>query len=123
MQRDDLERFIRQWLAAWTGNRPTALLEFYAADAYYQDPARPQGLSGHEELRAYFVRLLAANPEWVWEPLEIVPTERGCCLKWQATIPTPAGSRSLVGLDLVEIDRNRITRNEVYFDPAPLRQP
>ncbi|MGD9647191.1 MAG: nuclear transport factor 2 family protein [Pirellulales bacterium] len=119
MSRHELEAFVGRWLAAWTGNKPERLLGFYAQDATYRDPARPAGLQGHEQLRPYFVRLLGANPQWVWEPLEVAPTPRGCCLKWKATVPQPSGTIEWVGLDLVEIDGGLITRNEVYFDPQP----
>ena len=41
----EAEAFCARWLPAWTGNRPEALLEFYARDAYYADPAVPDGRS------------------------------------------------------------------------------
>ena len=112
-----LDAFVRRWLAAWTGNQPERLLECYSADAWYRDPARPAGLRGHEQLRPYFARLLAANPQWVWEPIEIRPTLAGCCLKWKATVPQAAATVEWEGLDIVELSNGRITRNEVYFDP------
>jgi hypothetical protein len=120
MQHDEARAFCQQWLTAWTGNQPEQLLGFYAEDAFYRDPARPGGLQGHAEMRPYFVKLLAANPTWTWEPLEVFPTERGFSLKWQAAIPM--GDRTVVeiGLDIVELADGRITRNEVYFDRMAL---
>ena len=35
-----------RWLAAWTGNRPDVLIDFYSSDAFYSDPARWAGLRG-----------------------------------------------------------------------------
>src|SRR5690606_14488671 len=32
-----IKQFLDDWLAAWTGNRPDALIGFYAPDVYYQD--------------------------------------------------------------------------------------
>jgi hypothetical protein len=58
--------FCERWLPLWTGNHPEALVEAYAEDAFYRDPARPQGLRGREALLGYFRKLLAANPDWVW---------------------------------------------------------
>lgn len=116
-----LRALLDDWLATWTGNRPDALLRFYALDAYYQDPARPGGLRGHAEIAPYFGKLLAANPDWVWRAVEVLPTAGGCCLKWEARVPRGAASVGLTGLDIVEIRAGRIARNEVYFDPAPLR--
>ncbi len=112
--------FCKRWLAAWTGNQPEVLLYFYTEDAFYLDPARPQGLRGHSEMRPYLEKLLAANPDWVWEAVEIFPTERGFTLKWRATIPV--GSEEIVeyGLDVVEWDGEKVTRNEVYFDRTKL---
>ena len=115
-----MKTFCNQWLQAWTGNRPNNLLKFYAKDAYYQDPARPQGLKGYAEIRTYFEKLLAANPEWVWEGVEIIPNDKGFVLKWQATIPGVNGSVTTTGVDIVELLDNKITRNEVYFDPSVL---
>jgi hypothetical protein len=118
MDQASLESLIRDWLLAWTGNQPDRLLAFYADDAYYQDPARSGGLRGQAELSKYFRELLAANPEWKWEPVEILPTARGCCLKWKATIPHGNEAITLVGLDIVEITHGKISRNEVYFDTS-----
>jgi hypothetical protein len=123
MNTQDLENFCTDWLAAWTGNRPERLLSFYKETAFYRDPARPNGLSGHAALGAYFTKLLAKNPDWIWKALEIVPTEKGFALKWETTIPV--GERTIVetGLDLVELENGKISRNEVYFDPARLNDP
>ncbi len=121
MKPEQLTEFLSTWLASWTGNQPEKLVDFYAADAYYQDPARPQGLRGRDEMLHYFRKLLAANPAWVWKPVEIMPTAAGCCLKWTATIPVGAKTVELVGLDIVEITGDKISRNEVYFDPATMR--
>ena len=113
-------KFCERWLPAWTGNRPEVLLGFYAEDAFYLDPARPQGLRGHAEIRPYFEKLLAANPDWVWEVVEVFPTKGGFTAKWRATIPV--GSEEIVeyGLDIVEWDGEKVTRNEVYFDRTKL---
>ncbi|MBI1319969.1 MAG: nuclear transport factor 2 family protein [Candidatus Hydrogenedens sp.] len=113
--------FCERWLAAWTGNQPETLLGFYTEGAYYADPARPDGLQGAEALRKYFSRLLAANPEWRWEPVEVMPTAKGFTLKWKATIPAGAATVTTHGLDIVELDGGRISRNEVYFDASVLK--
>ncbi len=115
----ELRDFLERWFAAWTGNDPDGLLEFYAEDVFYSDPAFRGGLQGHD-LRRYFTKLLAANPAWEWKLLEVFPTERGCTVKWQARIPTPGGIVEEEGLDIVEIRDGKITRNEIYFDRSRL---
>ena len=109
-------RFCNQWLPAWTGNRPELLLTFYTEDACYQDPVYPKGLHGHEQILFYFNKILATNPKWVWEKEEIFPIETGFVLKWKATIPVGRDAIIEYGLDIVEMDGSRITRNEIYFD-------
>jgi hypothetical protein len=120
MQKAELEHFCHDWLAAWTGNTPEKLRDFYTDDAYYSDPTRPDGLRGNEIL-PYFRKLLAKNPDWIWRPEEIMPTEQGFCLKWRATIPGPGGTVDAVGLDIVELKDGKVSRNEVYFDASVLR--
>jgi predicted SnoaL-like aldol condensation-catalyzing enzyme len=116
------QTFATRWLSAWTGNRPQELLDFYTEDAFYLDPANPNGLSGKAQMEPYFTKLLARNPDWRWEAVEVMPTERGFTLKWHAHIPVPNGSISLHGLDIVELRDGLICRNEVYFDRQPWLQ-
>jgi hypothetical protein len=108
--------FCRQWLPSWTGNEPEGLLQFYTENAYYSDPAHPEGLKGKEQLRAYFTKLLEANPNWIWEPVEVFPTLRGFTLKWRAVIPVAKKKLVEYGMDIVELEDGKISRNEVYFD-------
>lgn len=112
--------FCRRWLPAWTGNDPDLLLSFYADDVVYIDPAHPDGLEGEAQLRPYLVKLLAANPNWVWEVVEVFPTRLGFTLKWRVTIPV--GRKNLIehGMDIVELHNGKITRNEVFFDRSRL---
>lgn len=118
MQPTGYKDFCDRWLAAWTGNDPERLLTFYTEDTYYRDPARPHGLNGRDELRKYLERLLAVYPNWVWSPVEIMPTEKGFTLKWRADIPINGQNIVEDGLDIVELRDGKISRNEVYFDPS-----
>ena len=110
------ESFCKAWLDTWTGNRPKELLEFYHADAFYSDPSKRNGLKGHGQLLSYFEKLLSLNPNWKWETVEIIPTEKGFTLKWKANIPVENSFVEETGLDIVELQDELIIRNEVYFD-------
>lgn len=123
MKPQDLSGFCQRWLGAWTGNRPQELIQFYSPDAYYRDPARPDGLRGQKPLLDYFTKLLRKNPDWVWSAREIIPTAKGFVLKWAATVPVNSGSVVVEGLDIVELRGDKITRNEVYFDRSALAKP
>ncbi len=112
----ELKAFINEWLKSWTGNNPNELLRYYADHTFYSDPATPMGISRKESLHTYFSKLLAKNPDWIWTADEIIPTEKGCTLKWKAKIPVGNQSIVIYGLDIVEISNWKIVRNEVYFD-------
>ncbi len=120
MDEKEIIKFCDPWLAAWTGNKPEKLIEFYSEDAFYLDPANPDGLKGREEIFAYFKKLLAANPNWIWEAVEVYPTERGFVGKWKATIPI--GTKMIIehGMDIVEVENGKVKRNEVYFNISNL---
>ena len=120
MQYDELAQFINSWLEAWTGNDPEQLLSYYSNDALYIDPANRNGLQGHNNILPYFKKLLAANPDWVWTLKELFPTEKGATFKWHATIPVGDLFIEESGLDILELEGSKITRNEVYFDRTKL---
>ena len=120
MDKIELTKFCNEWLEHWTGNMPEKLIMFYTEDALYIDPANRDGLHGHEEILPYFEKLLAANPDWTWKPLEIIPTEEGCILKWECAIPVGERIINEKGLDIVELRGQRVSRNEVYFDQTRL---
>jgi hypothetical protein len=112
-----LETLASRWLQAWTGNNPTKLLAYYADDALYADPSKRNGLNGKEQIQPYLEKLLAANPNWVWQAVEVMPTAQGFTFKWKATIPVGDTILEETGLDIVELNADGlITRNEVWFD-------
>jgi hypothetical protein len=110
-------------LPAWEGNRPEDLIGFYLDDALYVDPANKLGLKGRDQILPYFKKLLAANANWKWEPIELFPADIGFIAKWKATIPVGTEVITEYGMDIVEIERGRIRRNEVYFDRSGLLKP
>ncbi|MBI4411268.1 MAG: nuclear transport factor 2 family protein, partial [Deltaproteobacteria bacterium] len=105
---------------AWTGNQPEKLASFYTEDAFYSDSNVPQGLKGKSQILAYFRKLLAKNPDWVWTQEEALPLEDGFVNKWKAQIPVEGKIIECRGVCLVHFKDNLICRNQVYFDPTPL---
>ena len=121
MTEQEAKAFTSQWLPAWTGNQPQKLIQFYTEDAFYLDPAVPGGIRGRAALLAYFEKLLAKNPNWVWTNIAVMfSTESGFLNKWRATIPVGGQVIECVGVCTVELRRGRISRNEVYFDRSRL---
>ena len=120
MNQKELTAFCTEWLTAWTGNDPDTLVEYYADNALYTDPAHRQGLEGKDAIRKYFGKLLDVYRDWKWKPLEVFPIASGAIVKWECEIPIGPEVIHEIGLDIVEITDNKITRNEVYFDRTRL---
>ncbi|HEY9160209.1 MAG TPA: nuclear transport factor 2 family protein [Desulfomonilia bacterium] len=118
---EEARTFAEKWLPAWTGNNPGMLAGFYSDDAFYLDPAVPQGVKGKEALIKYFTKLLSFNPDWVWTQIEGIPLEDGFLNKWLAKIPVGDKVLEIAGVCFVQInDEGKIYRNEVYFDRSHL---
>ncbi|MHA1136062.1 MAG: nuclear transport factor 2 family protein [Candidatus Thorarchaeota archaeon] len=120
MKKDELTAFCTEWLAAWTGNDPDTLISYYDDNALYSDPAHRNGLKGKEEIRKYFVKLLDVYRDWIWKPIEVIPISSGAIIKWECEIPIQQEIIKEIGLDIVEIENKKITRNEVFFDRTRL---
>ena len=120
MNEDELFEFCKEWLSTWTGNQPQELIKFYSEDALYVDPAHREGLKGHQDILQYFERLLRVYQDWRWKPIEVFPIKTGGIVKWECEIPVGQEVLHEVGMDIVEIEDGKITRNEVYFDRTRL---
>lgn len=120
MNSDEARAFAEKWLPAWTGDRPELLASFYTTDAVYSDPAIPKGVRGHEALLAYFNRLLARNPQWVWTHRGSIPMEDGFLNLWHASIPVGERAIEVEGVCTVQLRDGLIYANHVFFDPSEL---
>ncbi|MGH2979612.1 MAG: nuclear transport factor 2 family protein [Solirubrobacterales bacterium] len=116
----EAREFAAAWLPAWTGNDPEWLASFYAEDAFYCDPAVPDGIEGREALVRYFTRLLGRYPDWVWTNVGAVPIEDGFLNRWHARVPARDGEVEFEGVCTVQLRDGLIRRNEVYFDRTAL---
>jgi hypothetical protein len=116
----EAKRFAERWLPAWSGNRPEQLVAFYTDDAFYSDPAVPAGVRGREALLAYFRKLLARNPAWVWTQRGSLPLAGGFLNLWHASIPAGAHTLEIDGACTVQLRDGRIASNQVFFDRSPL---
>jgi steroid delta-isomerase-like uncharacterized protein len=121
MTKEQAREFASRWLPAWTGNDPEGLAEYYSDDVFYMDAVVPGGVKGKEQLLAYFRKLLAQNPDWVWTQIEPIPMEDGFLNKWLAKIPVGEKVLEIIGVCFVQFDdQGKIRRNEVYFDRTEL---
>ena len=116
----EAKAFAERWLPAWSGNRPELLASFYTEDAFYADPAIPGGVHGREALLAYFRRLLAHHPRWVWTQRDSIPLRDGFLNLWHASIPVGERVLEVDGVCTVQLRDGWIARNEVFFDRSAL---
>lgn len=118
MNADQARAFCDRWLPAWTGGDPQRLIQFYSDDVFYSDPARPGGVVGRAALANYFSRLLSRYPEWVWRHDRGLELKDGFVNFWTCQ-PAPHDP-PFNGVCIVLVKEGLISRNEVFFDPAPL---
>ena len=112
--------FAAGWLPAWSGNRPELLASFYTDDAFYADPGLPGGVRGRDALLAYFTKLLARFPDWVWTHRGSLPLADGFLNRWHASIPVGDRVVEVDGVCTVQLRDGRIYSNEVFFDRSEL---
>lgn len=117
---EDARAFAEKWLPAWSGNRPELLASFYSADAVYSDPAIPGGVRGKDAILAYFTRLLARNPQWIWTHSGSIPMQDGFLNQWHASIPVGQRIVEACGACTVQLRGGLIYANHVYFDRSEL---
>lgn len=112
--------FAERWLPAWTGNDPQRLVSFYSEDVFYCDPAIPNGVHGRAVLLAYFTKLLAHNPQWVWTHRHSIALADGFLNFWHASIPANGQAVEVDGVCSVQLRDGLIYANQVFFDRAEL---
>ena len=117
---DEAREFAERWLPAWTGNDAERLASFYTEDAFYADPGVPRGVRGRGAVLAYFTRLLARYPDWVWTHRGSIPLEDGFLNHWHATIPVGEQLIEVDGVCTVQLRGERIYSNQVFFDRSAL---
>jgi hypothetical protein len=120
MTAEEARVFAERWLPAWTGNDPERLAAFYTDDALYSDPAIPSGVQGRDELVAYFRKLLAQNPSWVWSHRASIPIAHGFLNFWHASIPVSDRMLEADGVCTVQLRDGLIYSNRVFFDRTAL---
>jgi ketosteroid isomerase-like protein len=118
----DLAKYNSDWLQAWSDKDVARLLTYYHPNVVYKDPQTAKGAVGHEALGAYLTGLFAAMPPTRYDPEEIWPHAdgKGYSGRWLATMELGDGKvRHFRGFDLVLLDGDQITLNEVYTHDLP----
>lgn len=116
----DVATYNAEWLKAWSDKDVDRLLTLYHPDVVYKDSQTAAGIKGHAALRAYLEGLFKATPPMRYNPDEVWPIPGGYCGRWYCTIDLPDGSKRLMrGFDLVLLEGDQISLNEVYTHNLP----
>jgi len=119
-----LLKLAERFLGAWNTQDVEQVIACYTEDVRYWEPgARGEGIQGHDAMRRYLQTLFAA---WKmhWSLRELYPLQDGdgAAVLWRATLQKADGGKvvEVDGMDLVLLEGDRISRNDVYFDRAAL---
>jgi len=121
--RSKVTELANRVLGAWNAQDVVAVLDCYTPRLRYRDPNTRGHVEGRAALGKYLTKLFA---KWrmTWAHRESFPlaTETGHAVLWHATFQKPEGGQIVEadGMDLVILDGELISRNEVYFDRAVL---
>ena len=118
-----LETLADRFLDAWTSQDVEQVLACYTADLVYRDPNTRGDVHGSNAMRRYLTKLFSAW-EMTWTRREVHPLagEGGAVILWHATFRKSGGDKTVEadGMDLVILQGDRASRNEVYFDRSIL---
>ena len=123
MKSEEATKLTEKFISAWNDQDVDKVLSCYTEDCIYLDPNTQGAVSGHEALRKYLSRLFKEwKMHWSIREFFLFSDQNGGTFLWHALL-TPAGGGKtfeIDGMDLVIIRKERMCRNEVYFDRMAL---
>ena len=117
------DRLVDQFLAAWNSQDVERVVDCYTEDVRYRDPNTRGEVVGRDAMRRYLARLFAGwRMTWARREVFDLADTDGVAFLWHATFRRPEDARvvEIDGMDLVVLRGERVARNEVQFDRAPL---
>jgi ketosteroid isomerase-like protein len=118
------DRLVVEFLDAWNSQEVERVLDCYTDDLRYRDPNTRGEVTGRGAMRHYLTRLFA---DWrmTWARREVFDLAdcNGVAFLWHATfrrLGKPDVVVEIDGMDLVELDGERVARNVVHFDRSAL---
>ncbi len=131
------EAAVRRLAASWEARDLDAFLQCLSDDVEWYDPAMPAPPArGRAAVRAFAESVLRAFPDFRYEilpPICIAEDGSRCAVKWRisgthlaALDPpglAPTGRRAeFEGVDLLELEGERVKRILTSFDPLPVAE-
>lgn len=127
MSETDFATLTARVVDAWNRQDVESVVACYTESCKYLDPNTRGYVEGRDALRRYLTKLFARwKMSWTvteHHVFERSGASRGGAFLWRAELaPTGATEAGKVvrGMDLVVLDGDLLSRNEVYFDRAAL---
>jgi len=123
MDKDKMLEITERFLDAWNTGDPETVASCYTDDVVYRDPNTNGTINGGADFRRYLVKLLAAwDMTWALREAYLFEDGNGCAALWHATAKKSGGSQVVEfdGMDLVLVEGELVSRNEVNFDRTAL---
>jgi len=128
----DMERMLRDWVAAENSRDVDKFASFYTDDCVWEDVALGLVNRGKEEVKAYFKSMFASFPDLRFEVQSVfVAGDWGAC-EWLMTgtqaadfpgIPSAVGKGfSVRGVSIIQFHKGKIRRNSDYWNMTTLMQ-
>jgi ketosteroid isomerase-like protein len=123
MDKDEVLALSKKVLSAWNEQDVEKTVACYTEDCVYLDPNTRGPVERRDALRRYLGRLFQKwTMTWTLKEFHPFGDKRGGAFLWRATLTPAAGGPTAVidGMDFVQLEGDRLKRNEVYFDRMAL---
>jgi len=126
-KRKQVEETARRYFAALQARDPDAMAACWSEDGV-EDIVPLRVMRGPGEVREFFARLFAALPDAETTVHNVVASDRQAAVEWRTVgtftgapfegVEATGGRLELRGLDLLDIEDDRILKNTAYYDGA-----
>jgi len=116
-------RLAEHTLQAWSRQDVEDVIACYTSGLVYLDPNTQGPIQGADAMRHYLTRLFKQwDMNWRLKEAHLFGTGDGCAVLWEATLKRSGGEKEAIinGMDLIVVEGELISRNEVYFDRSLL---
>jgi steroid delta-isomerase len=122
-ERDDIERAVRRYAAAWAARDREAWLATFAEHATQEDPVGDGVRRGREEIGRFWDRAMAAYPSLQIVPRDIFVNGREAAMEWSIHATNAEGSIVFDGVDILVFDETaHIVSARAFWERERIRR-
>jgi ketosteroid isomerase-like protein len=115
---DKLREIAKAWNDAWNGRDAGALAAFFADGATYYEPGLPSGpVAAADGIKVAAQKTWQDWPDASFEAVSILVDSNLIAVEWRSSATHKSGTDlTLEGVDVLELDGEKIASCRVYFD-------